>query len=109
MSGADACCGLGGSFNLQQYELSSDIGMRKRNNIKISGSSTAATGCPACMIQISDMLSRSGDRIAVKNPIEIYAEAINLPGSNIFIFIYLPDLPDSFEYLLKLRSECAIF
>ena len=90
------CCGLGGSFNLQQYELSSDIGMRKRNNIKISGSSTAATGCPACMIQISGMLLRSGDRIAVKNPIEIYAEAINLPGSNIFIFIYLPDPPDSF-------------
>lgn len=48
------------------------------------------------MIQISDMLSRSGDRIAVKNPIEIYAEVINLPGSNIFIFIYLPDPPDSF-------------
>ena len=84
MPGADACCGLGGSFNLQHYELSSDIGMRKRSNIKISGSSTVATGCPACMIQISDMLSRSGDRVAVKHPIEIYAEAIKLPGSGIF-------------------------
>lgn len=82
MPGADVCCGFGGSFNLQHYELSSEIGMQKRNNIRISGSSTVATGCPACMIQISDMLSRSGDRIAVKHPIEIYAEAIkNLMNS----------------------------
>jgi len=27
------------------------------------------------MLQISDMLSRAGDRIAVKHPIEIFAES----------------------------------
>jgi glycolate oxidase iron-sulfur subunit len=35
-----------------------------------------ATACPACMLQISDVLSRSKDRIAVRHPIEIYAEAL---------------------------------
>jgi glycolate oxidase iron-sulfur subunit len=73
----DACCGMGGSFNLQYYEISSEIGKRKRDNIKASGCQVVATGCPACMLQISDVLSRSKDRLAVKHPIEIYAEALN--------------------------------
>ncbi len=76
MHEADRCCGMGGSFNLQYYEISSKIGKRKRDNIKSSGCSMVATGCPACMIQISDMLSKSGDQIAVKHPIEIYAEML---------------------------------
>ncbi|MDX1709301.1 MAG: (Fe-S)-binding protein [Desulfobacterales bacterium] len=72
----DACCGMGGSFNLQYYAISSEIGKQKRDNIKASGAEVVATGCPACMLQISDVLSRSKDRLAVKHPIEIYAEAI---------------------------------
>ena len=72
----DACCGMGGSFNLQYYEISSEIGKLKRDNIKASGCEVVATGCPACMLQISDVLSRSKDRLAVKHPIEIYAEGL---------------------------------
>jgi glycolate oxidase iron-sulfur subunit len=76
MPQADACCGMGGSFNLQYYEISSEIGRRKRDHIKASGCEVVATGCPACMLQISDVLSRSKDRLAVRHPIEIYAEAL---------------------------------
>jgi len=76
MPQADVCCGMGGSFNLQYYEISSDIGRKKRENIKASGCDAVATGCPACMLQISDVLSRSNDRFVVKHPIEIYAEAL---------------------------------
>lgn len=72
----DACCGMGGSFNLQYYEISSEIGRQKRDNIKASGCDVVATGCPACMLQISDVLSRSKDRLAVKHPIEIYAQGL---------------------------------
>ena len=74
MPDADTCCGMGGSFNLQYYDISSDIGKIKLENIKLSGCSLVATGCPACMIQISDMLSKSGYNIAVKHPVEIYAD-----------------------------------
>lgn len=73
----DACCGMGGSFNLQYYEISSEIGKLKRDNIKASGCEVVATGCPACMLQISDVLSRSKDRLTIKHPIEIYAEGLN--------------------------------
>jgi glycolate oxidase iron-sulfur subunit len=79
MAEPDQCCGMGGSFNLQYYELSGNIGKRKRDQIVATGCSTVATGCPACMIQLSDMLSKAGDRIAVRHPIEIYAEYLKNP------------------------------
>jgi glycolate oxidase iron-sulfur subunit len=76
MPAADDCCGMGGSFNLEHYGVSARIGRLKRDNIVSTGCSVVATGCPACMLQISDMLSQAGDRIAVKHPVEIYAESI---------------------------------
>lgn len=76
MPESDRCCGLGGSFNLRYYELSANIGKLKRDSIKASGSQIVATGCPACMLQISDMLSKFGDNIVVKHPVEIYKEFI---------------------------------
>jgi glycolate oxidase iron-sulfur subunit len=76
MKEADQCCGCGGSFNLQHYDLSSAIGKHKRDNIVDSGCSVVATSCPACMLQISDMLSQAGDRVKVKHAVEIYAESL---------------------------------
>jgi glycolate oxidase iron-sulfur subunit len=77
MVAADDCCGMGGSFNLEHYGLSGRIGRLKRDHIAATGCSVLATGCPACMLQISDMLSQAGDRIAVKHPVEIYAESFS--------------------------------
>jgi len=76
MQDADTCCGMGGSFNLQYYQISSAIGTLKRDNIAATGCSVVATGCPACMMQIADALSQAKDKIAVKHPIELYAEMI---------------------------------
>jgi glycolate oxidase iron-sulfur subunit len=76
MTESDWCCGLGGSFNLQYYDISSRIGQKKRTNITATGCSTVATGCPACMLQIADMLSQSAQSIRIRHPIEIYADAI---------------------------------
>jgi len=67
---------------LQYYDLSAKIGKRKRDNIKSTGCSVVATGCPACMIQIADMLSKSGDPIVVKHPVMIYAESLKNNTSN---------------------------
>jgi glycolate oxidase iron-sulfur subunit len=76
MPEADTCCGMGGSFNLQYYDLSAAIGQRKRDNVQASGAAVVATGCPACMLQLSDALSRAGDRVAVRHPLELYAESL---------------------------------
>lgn len=77
MNEADRCCGCGGSFNLQHYDISSAIGKRKRDNIVASQCTTVATSCPACMLQISDMLSQSGDGVQVRHVIEIYARSLS--------------------------------
>ena len=76
MKEADRCCGCGGSFTLSHYDLSRKIGQRKRNNIVSSGAEVVATGCPACMMQLSDMLAHNGDNVTVKHTIEIYADSL---------------------------------
>jgi glycolate oxidase iron-sulfur subunit len=77
MADSDWCCGMGGSFNLQYYDISKGIGMKKAARIMETGADVLATGCPACMIQISDMLSQAGADIAVRHPVELLAEALN--------------------------------
>ncbi len=76
MKEADRCCGMGGSFNLEHYELSMRIGQKKLERIIESGADAVATGCPACMLQIADLLSHAGCRIEVKHTVELYAEEL---------------------------------
>lgn len=76
MPDADRCCGCGGSFTLNHYDLSRQIGERKRDNIVSVGPDAVATSCPACMMQIMDMLSRNNDSIPVKHVIELYADTL---------------------------------
>lgn len=77
MAEPDWCCGMGGSFNLQYYDISKGIGMKKAAQIKATGADVLATGCPACMIQISDMLSQAGAEVAVRHPVELYADVLS--------------------------------
>lgn len=79
MKDADKCCGMGGSFNLFHYDISTKIGMLKQKNIAATNCSIVASGCPACIMQISDMLAKAKSDIQVKHPIEIYADAIKCP------------------------------
>jgi glycolate oxidase iron-sulfur subunit len=76
MNDAGTCCGCGGSFNVAHYELSKKIGNRKADNIIDSGAKTVATSCPACMMQMTDMLSRRDKGIAVKHVVELYADSL---------------------------------
>ena len=76
MKEPDRCCGCVGSFTLFHYDLSKQIGQRKRDNIVNTGAAAVATGCPACMLQLSDVLSRNEDAVVVKHPIEIFAETL---------------------------------
>jgi len=74
MAEADGCCGMGGSFNLQHHDISRRIGDRKAEAIIATGAKVLATGCPACMLQISDALSRAGAKVAIRHPVELYAD-----------------------------------
>lgn len=74
----DRCCGNGGSFNLLHYDMSKKIGQRKRDNVIKSGASVVSTSCPACMMQLEDLLSQNEDRVLVKHTMQIYAESLGL-------------------------------
>ena len=76
MAESDRCCGCGGSFTLTQPKLSEGIGQRKVDNILATKADVVAAGCPACMMQISDMLARNGASAQVKHSVEIYAETL---------------------------------
>ena len=76
MPEAGRCCGSGGSFTLSHYDLSKEIGQRKRDNIVSVKPDVVAVGCPACMMQMMDMLSRNNDSIPVKHVIELYADTL---------------------------------
>ncbi|MBM4302010.1 MAG: (Fe-S)-binding protein [Deltaproteobacteria bacterium] len=76
MPESDWCCGCGGSFTLQHYEASAAIGKRKLDHIAASQCRVVATGCPACMLQITDLLSQAGMRVQIKHAVEIYAESL---------------------------------
>jgi len=76
MPEADRCCGSGGSFTLTQHDLANKIGQRKRNNIVSVNPDIVATACPACMLQLMDMLSQNGDNVEVKHVIELYADSL---------------------------------
>ena len=76
MKEADRCCGCGGSFNLFHYDLSRVIGQRKRDNVVATGAHVVAAGCPACMMQLEDVLSHNNDPVQVKHTIQIYAETL---------------------------------
>jgi len=43
-----------------------------------SGAEVVATACPACVLQLTDLLSKGGDSVRVKHVIELFAE--RLPG-----------------------------
>lgn len=76
MPEADRCCGNGGSFNLFHYDLSKKIGQVKRDSIVSVQPEVVATGCPACMLSLMDVLSQNGDQIEVRHVAELYADTL---------------------------------
>jgi glycolate oxidase iron-sulfur subunit len=76
MPEADRCCGNGGSFTLFHYDLSKDIGQRTRANILSVKPEVVATSCPACMMQLMDILSQNNDNVEVRHVAELYADSL---------------------------------
>lgn len=76
MEGADRCCGLGGTFNVYHYGSSMAINEAKSRAIMNSGAEVVATGCPGCMMQLSDGLKQHGQATRVVHTLEILARKL---------------------------------
>ncbi len=81
MPGAGDCCGGGGSFALQHYDLSMGILSGKTASIKKTGAETVATFCPACIMQLRHGLSKDGGGVNVTHPVQLLAESMGLASS----------------------------
>ncbi len=73
MSHPCKCCGLGGSFNISDYDFSMEINRSKAEDIKNTGADIVATACPGCMIQIKDGLHQLGAKARVMHVVELLA------------------------------------
>jgi glycolate oxidase iron-sulfur subunit len=49
---ADRCCGMGGSYGLENFELSAKMLARKMDSIEKTGADVIATGCMGCLMQM---------------------------------------------------------
>lgn len=76
MEGADKCCGLGGTFNVYHYDTSMQINEAKGIAIEKTGAAVVVTGCPGCMMQLSDGLKQRGARTRVMHTLEILARTL---------------------------------
>lgn len=76
MEGADKCCGLGGTFNVYHYDTSLRINAGKSEAIRCTGADAVVTGCPGCMMQLSDGLKQGGARTRVLHTLEILARKL---------------------------------
>ena len=80
MEGADRCCGLGGTFNVYHYESSMTINEAKSQAIIRTAAQAVATGCPGCMMQLSDGLKQHGSSIEVLHTLQLLARGLKQIG-----------------------------
>ena len=76
MAGADRCCGLGGTFNVYHYGSSMAINDVKSEAIMATGAEAVATGCPGCMMQLSDGLKQHGSAVEVVHTLQLLARSL---------------------------------
>ena len=72
MVGSDQCCGGAGSFQFEHVEMSAAVTGRKKENIRSTGASLVATGCPGCRLTLSGNLYETTDPLVV-HTIELVA------------------------------------
>lgn len=60
MGDNERCCGMGGSFSLEHYDISKEVNDQKIARILESGADAVVTSCPACIMHIRDGLIRNG-------------------------------------------------
>ncbi|MFA7059401.1 MAG: (Fe-S)-binding protein [Pedobacter sp.] len=78
MEDADRCCGLGGTFNVYHYGSSMTINDAKSQAIVKTAAQAVATGCPGCMMQLSDGLKQHGSSIEVLHTLQLLARKLKL-------------------------------
>jgi glycolate oxidase iron-sulfur subunit len=81
MSESSVCCGAGGTYSLQQPEMSARLAARKANNIDSSDATVVATSNPGCAIQMENALERLRSNARVAYVVDLLDQAYRLERS----------------------------
>jgi glycolate oxidase iron-sulfur subunit len=80
MEESSVCCGAGGTYSLQQPEMSARLAARKANNIASSGATVVATANPGCAIQMENALGKLRSNTRVAYVVDLLDQAYRLEG-----------------------------
>ncbi len=76
MKNADTCCGSAGSYCITHYDTSIKINNHKIKDIQDAEVDMVATGCPTCVMHISDNLQQHKSNEKVRFVVEILADSL---------------------------------
>jgi len=68
---SEICCGSAGTYNMDQPELSAQLGREKAEKIIATGADVVTMGNIGCEVQIQRYLKEAGSRIKVMHTIEL--------------------------------------
>ncbi len=74
------CCGSAGIYNITQPEMAARLQERKMRHIAETGAATVVTANPGCLLQLESGTRRFSQKIEVRHPISLLAEAYRSEG-----------------------------
>ena len=76
LENADACCGSGGTYNIEKPEMADLILHRKLDTIRATGSDVVVTSNPGCMLQLKKGLMDHLPQVKIMHLTELLAQSI---------------------------------
>jgi len=76
LENADACCGSGGTYNIEKPEMADLILRRKIDTIRATGADVLVTGNPGCLLQLKKGLADQLPQVKIMHLTELLAQSI---------------------------------
>ena len=76
LENADACCGSGGTYNIEKPEMADLILRRKIDTIRATGADVLVTGNPGCLLQLKKGLAEQLPEVKIMHLTELLAQSI---------------------------------
>jgi glycolate oxidase iron-sulfur subunit len=76
LENADACCGSGGTYNIEKPEMADLILHRKLDTIRATGADVVVTSNPGCMLQLKKGLMEHLPQVKIMHLTELLAQSI---------------------------------
>ncbi len=77
LENADACCGSGGTYNIEKSEMADLILHRKLDTIRATGADAVVTGNPGCLLQLKKGLMDHLPQVKIMHLTELLAKSMN--------------------------------